>query len=173
MMLRKMLSMATVFLFILTASAAAQLRVGYMSTDDVLSKLPARKQAQTKLNTLIQQKQNQLQKKSQAYQQDLSKFQKNKSTMSDQQKQQEQKKLSAEQDSLNSYNQQARAQIQQRRSELLSPILDKVDSAIAVVAKKHNLDFVLNKSVDNGDKVIYFAADSSLDITQEVLNELK
>ncbi|MBN2731060.1 MAG: OmpH family outer membrane protein, partial [Balneolaceae bacterium] len=56
--------------------------------------------------------------------------------------------------------------------ELLAPILTRMDKAIATVAEENNLDFVLNKSTNTGDSVIFYASGNQLDITQQVLDRL-
>jgi len=172
-MFKKILSTVFLILFIGTVTAYAQMKIGYMSTQKVMNQLPQRNQVQQKLNSFIQQKRQALQQRTSAFQDSVAAFQQNKSSMSDQQSKQEQQKLSQMQASLKQFQQQIQQQVQQRKSTLLKPLYDEMDSAIADVAKARDLDFVINKTTSAGDNIIYYAASEKLNITQEVINRIK
>jgi Skp family chaperone for outer membrane proteins len=55
---------------------------------------------------------------------------------------------------------------------LVAPLLQNVDDAIAAVAKKQGLDFVLDKSSQGGNSIVLYAADNQVDITQQVIKRL-
>jgi|AntRauTorcE11897_2_1112592.scaffolds.fasta_scaffold50071_2 outer membrane protein len=171
-MIKKVLSTATLLLFIVSASAVAQIKIGYMNTQEVLNQLPEREQVQKELNAFIQQKQSELTQKATDYQNEVAEYQSNQASMSAQQIEKREQELTEMQASLQEFDQSIRLQVQQKRDQLLEPILTRVDAAIATIAESENLDFVINKSTNSGEEVIFYASDNQLDITQPVINRL-
>lgn len=153
--------------------AQAQLTVGYMNPQEVLDQLPERDSIGQELQSFINQKQQQLQQRNTEFQQAVSEFQEQSSSMSEQERQQREQELANREQQLRQYQQEIQTQIQQKRSELLEPLLTRMDEAIKAVADSHDLDFVINKSTSSGESVIFYAAEGQKDITQEVLNKLK
>ena len=171
-MIKKLLPLSTILILFAAVVATAQPKIGYMDTQKVMNNLPQRQSVQQKIRSFAQQKQQQLAQRATKYQKALTQFQKNKSSMSQQQLSQQKKQLTNMKTSLSQYQQQLRQQIQQRRDSLLSPILKNINDAIAAIAKKNNLDFILNKSSQSGQNVIFYASDDQTDITQQVINRL-
>jgi len=171
-MFKKIVSTFFLFLFVGSLTAYGQLKIGYMSTQQVMSQLPQRDAIQQKLQNFIQQKRGSLQQRTSAFQDSVAAFQQNKPNMSDAQVQQAQQRLTQMESTLRQFQQQIQQQIQQRRNTLLQPIYNKMDQAIANVAKARDLDFVINKATSSGDNIIYYAASDKLDITQEVINQI-
>lgn len=171
-MIKKVLSTAVLFLFVVSASAVAQVKIGYLDTQEVMSQLPEVEQVQEELSSFIAQKQQELTQKATAYQDEVAAYQSSRGSMSDQQVQQREQELEDRMTALEEFDQQIRLQVQQKRQELLAPVLTRMDKAIATVAEENNLDFVLNKSTNTGDSVIFYASGNQLDITQQVLDRL-
>jgi len=169
----KKLLFITALIFVSTSVATvAQPKIGYMSTQKVLANLPQRNKIQKELQSYAQKERQKYSQRATAYRQALTKFQKNKSSLSQSQLKSRQQKLASMRTSLNKYGNKIQNEIQQRQDSLLSPIFQNINNAIQSIAKKHNLDFVLNKSTRSGDNIIYYAADNQIDITQEVINRL-
>lgn len=171
-MIKKLLSIATLLLFVGSASAIAQVKIGYMDTQQVMNQLPEMQQVQEELNTFIQQKQQALIDKTSNYQEEVASYQKSRGSMSQQQIQQREEELTDLTTELQEFDQQVRLEIQQKRNELLAPVLTRMNNAITTVAEANNLDFVLNKSTRNGESVLFYASANQKDITQQVLNQL-
>lgn len=172
-MIKKILfTTSLMFAFFVTA-ATAQTNVGYMSTNKVLNQLPRTQEIQQELNQFIQKKQQKLRSKTTNYQDAVADFQTNKESMSAQEKKQTKKQLRQLSQKLSKFNQSIRKKIQQKRNELLLPVLEAIDAAIASVAEKKGLDLVINKTTNAGATVIFYASQAQEDITQEVLNKVK
>ncbi len=92
--------------------------------------------------------------------------------MSQEQQTKREEELATMEQELMEMRQSIQQQIQQRRSELMSPIYNRMDKAIAAVAQANGLDFVLNETTGYGETIIYYSADQQLNITQEVLNRM-
>lgn len=176
-MYRKTLFLFGILLIMAPAlvSAQAQLRVGYMSPQQVLDSLPEKAAVEKKLNDYLQQKQVDFQQKVKTYQQELSAYQSKKATLSQAEDQKEQAKLNQLSQQLDQYQQSARSDLQQRRQQLLGPILEDIQRAIKEVADDMKLDFVVNKETNDGSQILMYVSDSgkqNLDITQKVINKL-
>jgi outer membrane protein len=171
-MLRKSVLLFAIILMAAPA-AMAQLTVGYMNPQEVLSQLDERQQIEQELNDFIQEKRTALEDKTAEFQSAVAKYQENASSMSEEQKQKEEERLATMEQEVREFQRGIQNQMQQKRSELLSPLLQRMDKAIKKVADDRGLDFVLNKSTGNGESIIFYAATGTVDITQAVLNELQ
>lgn len=171
-MIRKILSSMFLLLFVVGATAFGQAKIGYMNTQEVLNQIPERSEVQQTLNSFIQQKRQEVQQKTTSFQDSVAQLQQNQSAMSEQEVAQAEQRLSQMQESMRQFQQGVQQQIQQRRAELLQPIYDRMNKAIAAVAEEQNLDFVLNESTGNGDKIVYYASQQKLNITDEVLQKM-
>ena len=58
-------------------------------------------------------------------------------------------KLQEEEQALGSFEQEVRARVQGKREELLSPILDRVNTAIQEVGKENNYTMIFDTSIPN------------------------
>lgn len=172
-MIKKILSAAGLFLFLVSATAYGQLKIGYMNTQQVLSELPQRSEVEQKLNSFIESKRGELEKRIADFQNEVAAYQENQGNMSGQEIQQREQELAEQEASLQEFQQNIQAQIQERRAALLEPLYSAMDQAIADVAESNELDFVLNQATNSGENVIYYSADQQLDITQQVIQRVK
>lgn len=171
-MYRKLLSTTFLFLFVISATAFGQLKIGYMNTQEVLSQVPERTEIQQQLQSFVDTKRQELQQQTAAFQDSVAQYQQNQSAMSQQEAAETEERLSQMQASMNQFQQSIQQQVQQQRAELLQPLYDRMDEAIGVVAEDMDLDFVLNESTSAGENVIYYSASTQLDITEEVLQQM-
>ncbi|MFH5883056.1 OmpH family outer membrane protein [Halalkalibaculum sp. DA3122] len=172
-MFRKLLATAFVLLFAFTLTAVGQdLSIGYMNPQEVLSQLPERADIEQQLNSFIQEKRSELEQESTAFQQAVSTYQQNAASMSEQEQQKREEELATREQELMEMQQSIQQQVQQRRSELMAPIYNRMDQAIAATAEANNLDFVLNEATGMGETIIYYSADQKLNVTQQVLDRM-
>lgn len=68
-------------------------------------------------------------------------------------------------------NTSAEQQLQQKRNELMKPVLERIRNAMEKVATKEGFECVLN-SVDGSGTSVYLWGPESADITRKVVNEL-
>ena len=173
LMLRKLLTTGCLLLFMVSATAYGQMKIGYMNTQEVLSQMPERSSVEEQLNTFIETKRQEFQQRTMAFQDSVTAFRENQASMSQQQAEQEQQQLAQMEASLQELQQNIQVQIEQRRSELLQPLYNRMDEAIATVAEERNLDFVLNEATSAGENVIFYSASETLDITEQVLKQVQ
>ncbi len=154
--------------------ASAQLKVGIMSPDVVLDAMPEAAQVQSELENFIQQRQNSFQNRYQQWIADLTAYaeQMESGTMSEAEQRQREETLAEQQEEMNSLQQRIETQIQQRQAELFNPLLVKVEEAMAEVSEELGLDFVLNRTSNTGDPIVYYASQRAADITERVIQKL-
>lgn len=167
-MFKKLGSLFLLFLFVTSTSAFGQIKIGYMNTEEVMNEMPGRSEVEQELNNFIEQKQEELQNRTAAFQDSVATIQQNQEDLSEAQEQQ----LTQMEASLQEFQQGLQQQIQQRRSELLQPLYEKMDQAIATVAEDKDLDFVINEATSTGENVIYYSESQELNITEEVLQQI-
>lgn len=172
-MIRKFLTTTLVILFLATLSVNAQLRIGFMNTQEVLNQLPEREKIENEINDFISQRQQQLQARTAAFQDSVAQYQENQSSMTEAQRKQREQELTDMQTELNELQQSYRMDVQRKRNELLQPIFDRINRAIEAIAKQRGLDFVINEATGMGESIVFYASNDSLDITEEVLNRVK
>ncbi len=162
---------SSLFLFF-SANVFAQVKVGIVDSEIILSQLPEYKTAQDKLNEIVKGWQTVVDSMTQDYQQKLDSYRKQEAMMP------EDKKLSSQQDLIKleqdiiSYRQKKFGQqgdIVAKQEELLAPIKKKIINTIEKVAKEEKIGLVLDKA---GDVVVLYS-DQSYDITFKVLDRLK
>ena len=142
-------------------------KFGFVNSAAILSELPQVKQADANLEAL----QKQLQKKGQGMLEQLQKDyldiqQKvERGELSPKQQEEEAKKLETRNQEMAKFEQEMVNQIQTKRAELLKPIMDKVNKAIADVAKEGGYQFIFDQQV-----LLYF--DAAQDVSPMVKSKL-
>ncbi|MDZ7772107.1 MAG: OmpH family outer membrane protein [Balneolaceae bacterium] len=174
-MFRKLTGLASLLLFLCVSLASAQvdrIEIGFVNTQEVMNQLPERQQIQDQLNTFIQQKQQELQQASTEFQNAVATYQQNQSGMTQDQINQREQELTQMEQNLNQLQQTAQQEIAQRRQELLGPIYERINQAIQAIAQQNGLDMVLSEITAQGSNIVYYSADSSMDITQQVIQRV-
>lgn len=161
-------------LLLLPLAAFAQLKVGIMNPDDVLDAMPEATQVQTDLENFAQERQAAFQERYQSWIEEVTAFSESVEAdeLSEAEQEAEEERLSLMQEEITSMQQNMEREIQQRQAELFNPLLVKVEDAMSVVAEELGLDFVINKTSNTGDPIVYYASERATDITQQVIEKL-
>lgn len=140
--------MAAVFLLGLALNASAQ-NFGYVSMDAVLAEIPQIKQADANLEALQKQLQERGTDMVQALQRDVQDLQTRAQNgeLTPAQQQQEAARLEKEQEKIQNYEQEMVTTIQERRAELLEPILKRVEDAIKDVAREAGYSTIFDRQM--------------------------
>jgi outer membrane protein len=164
----------TAIILILPAMAFAQLKVGIMNPDEVLDALPETAQVEADIQSYIQERQNSYQTRYQAWIDDLTQFseQVEAGQLSEQEQQRQEARLVETQEELSNLQERIQRQIQQRQNDLFSPLLNRVEQAMAQVSEELGLDFVINKTASGGDPIVYYSSQRGVDITERVIQNL-
>ena len=145
-----------------------------MDPDVVLDALPETIQVQQDLERFVEQRQSTFQTRYQDWLTQITSYSERMEagTLSDAEMQSEEVRLTEIQEELNSLQQRIQRQVQERQNELFNPLLLRVENAMAEVSEEMGLDFVLNKTTNTGDPIIYFSSQRAPDITERVIQKL-
>lgn len=156
------------FCFSLVGTAFSQ-KFGYCNSSALLSQIPEVKAADSDLQAFQSQLTKRGQEMVKAVQDKAAELDRKKQTgdISPKDLETQSQKLEADQAAIQKYQQEVYEKLGQKREELFKPILDKVNKAMADVAKENQFMFVF----DQGAQVILYA-DESLDVTKLVKAKL-
>ena len=161
--------MLTLCLTFMVATISFSQKFGYCNSSILLSNIPEMKQADSELKGF----QTQLQKRGQEMVKSLQdratelKRKEELGTISPKELEIQNAKLGEDKAAISTYEQEVYAKLAQKREELFSPILEKVNKAMGDVAKENGFVFVFDT---NSNVVLY--AHESLDVTQLVKTKL-
>jgi outer membrane protein len=152
------------------AHAQAPLKIGYTSVEYVLSQMPERKQIESDLKTYSAQLEAQLKSKQTDFDAKLKAYQAAAATMTDVVKRDKEKELQTLQQGLQEFSQTAQQSLQQKQQQLLSPVLDKIQKNIDLVANESGYSYVLNS--DAGSSPILLHGPKEGDISDLILKKM-
>lgn len=163
------------FILLITTAALsvnAQLKIGYVDSNTIMSKLPDAVDAQARLDALIAEWQEELRKMENEWKTKYDDYEKRKLIMSDQKRSETEKELIALENKISSFRQQKfgpTGDLFKKQTELMEPVQNKVFNIIQDVAQDRDLDFVFDKSGD----IIFLYTRPEHDITPFVLEKLE
>ncbi|HZW40540.1 MAG TPA: OmpH family outer membrane protein [Ignavibacteriaceae bacterium] len=160
------------FLFALSASVFAQLKIGYVDSDAIMDKFPDAQDARQKLDGIIQEWQGELSKLEKQWQSKYDDYEKRKLIMSEQVRAETEKEMVTLEQQIADYREKkfgTNGELFQKQDEVMKPVQNKVFTAVKLVAEDEGLDFVFDRS---GDVMLLYAKEE-YDITGKVLERLK
>ena len=171
-MIKKFISALSLLMLVMTVYSHAQVKIGYMDVQSVMSELPEMENIQAKLDNFVTEKQQQLEDRTASFQEAVADYQENQASMSEEQQATREEELAKMEEELRGFQQSIQTEIQQYRQELLAPIYADIDSAIAAIAEERDLDFVLNKATMRGENIVQFSSQQNMNITDEVVKRI-
>lgn len=172
-MIKKSLSILGLLVFMVTVTSVAQVKIGYLDVQAVMSELPVMENVESELDTYVTEKRQQLEDRTANFQEAVADYQQNQPSMSQAQQTTREEELAEMENELRNFQQSLQVEIQQYRQKLLEPVYADIDQAIAGIAESMDLDFVLNKATTRGENIVQFSAQSRLNITEQVLQRIK
>jgi len=157
---------------LISSTNFAQLNIGYVNSDAIIKELSDAQDAQKKLDALIQEWKEEIQKMERELDTKTKDFDKRKLVMSDNNKIIIEKELAKLESDISKFRDAKfgyKGELYTQQEEVMKPIQNKIFNAIQEVADDEELDFVFDKS---GDIMIIFAKDK-YDITAKVLKKLQ
>jgi outer membrane protein len=141
--------------------------MAFVNSAEILARLPVIKQAESQLEELQKQFQRKGQSMVEQLQQNYLAVQQKveRGELSPVQQEEEAAKLKARESEISKFEQDMVNQIQDKRTELLQPIYNHVNEAIAIVAKRENVQLVFEQSV-----MLYF--EENLNLSDLVMAQL-
>lgn len=164
-------------LLLVSGTAFAQqvpaLKVGYTDHEIIISNMPEYRQIQEQLQSELESSQAEIQQQVADLEEQAQRFERQRGLLSEQRVQERQQELMEAQSAIQQLVQDAEQDLAVMESDLLSPIFERVDTAIKKIAEEKGLDLVLRIQAGQGQPIILYAnEDRIIDITLEVAREL-
>lgn len=168
----KFWSLVSAFILVSTASGFAQEKIGWVDTQEIMKKLPEAVDAQNKLNALVAQWQDEINKMQNNFQQQADDYQRRRLILPEQARVQEEQKLSDMQKKIAELRNQRfgpNGDLTQQQNSIMRPVQEKILQAIQDVAKEDKYDYIFDKS----GQILLMYSNPKYDVTQQVLDQLK
>ena len=146
---------------------AQSFKTGHINRDDIIMAMPEYDTAMKAYNAYGQELTNALELMQVEYNNKLDQYVKDSKTLTDLVKTNKEQELSDMQGRIANFQQQAQVQLQEKQTELLNPIIEKVTAAINDVAKAQGFIYVYDVRT-----LIYFDATKSTDVAPLVKTKL-
>ncbi|AXJ01777.1 periplasmic chaperone for outer membrane proteins Skp [Cyclonatronum proteinivorum] len=149
----------------------AQQRIGYAEPQRILDSIPEREQVETQLEAFYNEWEQDYNQMYERYSEELFLFEESRNQLSSAQVRQEEARLSQMVEELTLMQQEFGVMFEERRAELLIPIVERINRAIEAVAEERGLDYVFQSETSNAEPIFFIIRDNphSVNITDEVI----
>ena len=144
--MRKLSVLFAAVMMLVTAGAVNAQKVASMDYEAVLAAMPETKKMTTDLDTFSKTKGDELQKQAEAFQKEVQQYQADGAKMTEAQRSAKEGELQKKQQNLQQLQQTAQNDLAQRRDAAVKPIIDKLNNAVAKVAKANGFDFIIDST---------------------------
>ena len=144
--MKKLSVLFAAVMMLVTAGAVNAQKVASMDYEAVLAAMPETKKMTTDLDTFSKTKGDELQKQAEAFQKEVQQYQADGAKMTEAQRNAKQSELEKKQQNLQQLQQTAQNDLAQRRDTAVKPIIDKLNNAVAKVAKANGFDFIIDST---------------------------
>ena len=159
---------ALILLFIAPLSVFAQ-KFGHIKTQEIMEAMPEYTKAQTDIETMQQQYQNELKIAEEDFTKKFTAYQQEQATLPKNIKERREKELQDLQERAMQMQQDARQQLEQSWMQMLQPIAKKIDDAIKAVGQEGGYVYIFDLSTTN---IPFVNETLSTDITGAVKTKL-
>ena len=144
--MKKLSVLFAAVIMLVTAGAVNAQKVASMDYEAVLAAMPETKKMTTDLDTFSKTKGDELQKQAEAFQKEVQQYQADGAKMTEAQRSAKEGELQKKQQNLQQLQQTAQNDLAQRRDASVKPIIDKLNNAVAKVAKANGFDFIIDST---------------------------
>lgn len=155
-----------VMALMLTNVVSAEFKAGFVDMQKAIQNTESGKKAKKELEKEFEKKKGDLKKKEDDLKKRAEEFEKKKMVLSDKVREEQQMELQQEMMKFRDELGKSQTNIQQKERELTKPILDKIQKAIAEIAKEKELSVVLEKAEQS---VMWTKPE--MDITEDVIKK--
>lgn len=158
-----------VVMFAMNGFANAQtVKIAHVNTNEVMNAMPERTKAEKNLENYYNELQEQLKVMYTEYQTKLQEYQANAETMSNLVKQSKEKELVDIEGRITAFQANAEGEFENKRAELLAPLLEKIQNAINSVGKEKGYTYIIDIATG---AAVYVGTDA-VDVTKDVKAKL-
>lgn len=144
-------------------------KIVYVNSQKIIAQAPGRSDAEAQFQKEMDQYKGQVQKMGDTLQSQIADYRKNEATMTPAAKTAKEKDLGGKQQAYQQRVQELEQTAQQREAELVRPIMEQINKIIEQIRTENRYLFILDAGSQAG---VVVAADSSLDITDQVIKRL-
>jgi Skp family chaperone for outer membrane proteins len=171
--MKKIIIAAGMLLFLCSSSAFAQ-NIGFAQPQRILDSMPEREAVEQELEEYYlswEQDYNDLYER---YSENLYLYQESRDELSDAQIEQEEQRLNEMAEELTFMQQEFGMMFEERRVELLSPLIDTINEHIEEVAEERGLDYVFQSETSDAEPMFFIMENerSTIDLTDEIIARL-
>ena len=153
-----------------TAGAQGGMKIAYVNSQQIIAEAPGRAEAEAQIQKDMNAYRAQVQSMGDSLNALIASYTKSESTLSEAVKTAKQKEIQDKEKDYQTRVQGLEQKAQQRQAELVRPIMEKINNIIEQVRAEKGYAMVFDAGNQAG---VVVAADSSLDITQQVITRLK
>ncbi len=144
--MKKLSVLFAAVMMLVTAGAVNAQKVASMDYEAVLAAMPETKKMTTDLDTFSKTKGDELQKQAEAFQKEVQQYQADGAKLTEAQRTAKEGELQKKQQNLQQLQQTAQNDLAQRRDTAVKPIIEKLNNAVAKVAKANGFDFIIDST---------------------------
>ena len=133
--------------------AQTSLKIVYINSAVLLQSMPEREKADTVLSKYARSFQDQIDMMMKEYQTKGQQYQANEKTMTEAMKEVKMKEIQDLQNRIESTQQSAQEKVQQKKQDVYSPIIEKVNKAIKAVAEEKKYDYIFDMA--SGGTIVF------------------
>ncbi|MDR3625491.1 MAG: OmpH family outer membrane protein [Ignavibacteriaceae bacterium] len=170
--MKKIVLSVLLYIFIFSGFSYSQLKIGFVDSKTILSKLPDAQDARQKLDAVIRDWQGELKKMEDQKKTKQDDYDKRKLLMSEQTRADLEDQIKKLDQQISDYRDKkfgANGELFKQQEDLMKPVQNKIFTAIQEVAKDEELDFVFDRS----NAVVLLFAKDKYDVTSLVMEKLK
>lgn len=149
-------------------ASAQTLKIGYVDSASIMEIMPERTKVEQDLQTYYGELQTELQAMANEYKNKLQEYEANQATMSNLVRQSKEKEIMDLQERISAFQNNAESAFDDKKLELLAPLIEKVQEAVNAVGKEKSFTYVLDKAVG----AVVYIGDDAIDITPMVKTKL-
>jgi len=163
------------FMFTAPVAQAQDMKIGFVDPRVILERMPEMSAVRQRLQNFAERKQREISDAETSLQSEIELYQQKVGVISEEARQKEEERLGEMDLELRQLQNRAQQELQQRRAELMAPLLEQIQNSIDDVASQRNIDYVLNTTTSQGDVIILYVKDEireESDITDAVMEKL-
>ena len=145
--------------------AGAQ-KFGYVNTSELFSLMPEVKTAQARMDSLYKQYEDMMNVMQEEFKKKYAEYEQKRSTMTEAMQQIQEEELYSLQQRIATFNQTAQSEVEQKRTEMLAPIHERMSKAIQAVGEREGFTYIFDSAG------LVYTAPSATSIMESVKKEL-
>ncbi len=167
----KRITLTALLVLLLGVSPIIAQNIGYAEPQRILDSIPEREQIEIQLEEFYTDWENDYNRMYERYSEELFLYQESRDSLTETQIRQEEERLNEMIEELSFMQQEFGMQFEERRAELLGPLVERINNSIATVAREKGLDYVFQSETSNAEPIFFIIDDNpnSVNITDDVI----